>query len=146
MEELIEAEVAENKQSRRQLEEVIGSLKARIDALAKDGTNTADTIDKAKLETQRFLENINKKIEDKESDLECPVCMEVSTSPIFSCDEQHIICSDCRPKVSICFQSMRTFSHTFCFRSQSVQSAGSLTRTNREDTGMQRRQLRSWRP
>merc|ERR1719507_1164714 len=102
MEELIEAEVAENKQSKRQLEGVIGSLKARIDALAKVGTNTADTVDKAKLETQRFLENINKRIEDKETDLECPVCMEVSTSPIFSCDEQHIICSDCRPKVSTC--------------------------------------------
>merc|ERR1712130_1098971 len=102
MEDLIEAEIDENKQSKKQLQEEIGSLQARIDALSKDGTNMSDAVNKAKLETQRFLQNINKKIEDKESDLECPVCLEVSSSPIFSCDEQHIICSDCRPKVSIC--------------------------------------------
>ena len=105
LEDLIEAEVEANKQSKRQLEKEIGSLQARIDALTKDAANISDTVDdKAKLETQKFLLNINKKIEDKESDLECPVCLEVSTSPIFSCDEQHIICSDCRPKVSICLQ------------------------------------------
>ena len=146
LEDLIEAEVDENKQSKRQLEKEIGSLQTRIDALTNDGINMSDTVDKEKLETQRFLSNINKKIEAKESDLECPVCLEVSTAPIFSCDEQHIICSDSRPKVTICFQSMRCFSLTLCFRSQSVQSAGSRTRTNREDTGMQRRQLRSWKP
>jgi len=38
----------------------------------------------------------------RQLDEECPVCLEVSTSPIYSCDEQHIICSDCKPKVKIC--------------------------------------------
>merc|ERR1712037_154473 len=99
LEDLIETEVDLKKQSRGQLEKEIGSLQARIDHLTKD---EADTVDKANLEAQRFLLNINKKIEAKESDLECPVCLEVSTAPIFSCDEQHLICSDCRPKVSIC--------------------------------------------
>jgi len=102
LEDLIETEVDANKQSRRQLEKEIGSLQARIDDLAREEANMSNIADKANLEAQRFLLNIDKKIEAKESDLECPVCMEVSTAPIFSCDEQHIICSDCRPKVSIC--------------------------------------------
>merc|ERR1712130_1069730 len=102
LEDLIETEVDANRQSKRQLEKEVGSLQARIEDLTKDGANMSDTVDKANLEAQRFLLNINKKIEAKESDLECPVCLEVSSAPIFSCDEQHIICSDCRPKVSIC--------------------------------------------
>merc|ERR1712037_611365 len=92
----------ESLKKKKQLEKEIGSLQARIDDLAREEANRSDTADKANIEAQRFLLNIDKKIEAKESDLECPVCMEVSTAPIFSCDEQHIICSDCRPKVSIC--------------------------------------------
>merc|ERR1712083_127686 len=85
-----------------QLEKELESLKVRISELSKDEANTADSADKANQEAQRFLMGINKKIEAKESDLECPVCLEVSSTPIYSCDEQHIICSDCRPKVKIC--------------------------------------------
>ena len=112
LEDLIEAEVDEHKRSKRQLEKELESLKVRIGELSKDEANTSDSADKANQEAQRFLLNINKKIEAKESDLECPVCLEVSTSPIYSCDEQHIICSDCKPKVNICSQSLRSSTHT----------------------------------
>merc|ERR1712099_36175 len=70
--------------------------------LSKTEDNVSGTVDKAMLDAQRFLLNIDKKIEAKESDLECPVCFEVCAAPIYSCDEQHIICSECRPKVSTC--------------------------------------------
>ena len=106
LEDLIETEVDANKHSKRKLEKEIGSLQTRIGASTKEEANISHTIGNAKLEAKRFLLNINKKIEAKESDLECPVCLEVSTAPIYSCDEQHIICSDCRPKVSIYFQGM----------------------------------------
>ena len=43
---------------------------------------------------------ISKKIEAKVKDLECPVCLEVASSPIFKCSEDHLICSVCRPKVA----------------------------------------------
>ena len=142
LEDLIETEVDLKKQSRGQLEKEIGSLQARIDHLTKD---EADTVDKANLEAQRFLLNINKKIEAKESDLECPVCLEVSAAPIFSCDEQHLICSDCRPKVKILKLEI-LFSLSPRFRSQSVPSAEKRTQINREGIVMQRKQLRSWRP
>ena len=145
LEDLIETEVDLKKQSRGQLEKEIGSLQARIDHLTKDEADMSDTVDKANLEAQRFLLNINKKIEAKESDLECPVCLEVSAAPIFSCDEQHLICSDCRPKVKI-LKLERLFSLSPLFRSQSVPSAEKRTQINREGIVMQRKQLRSWRP
>merc|ERR1712192_67535 len=50
-------------------------------------------------ENLKLLEYIDSKIDAKEKELECPVCLEVACVPIFCCDDQHIICSDCRPKV-----------------------------------------------
>ena len=47
----------------------------------------------------QLLEFITSKIEAKEKELECPVCFEEASSPIYMCDELHLICSECRPKV-----------------------------------------------
>ena len=100
LEDLIQLEVDKNKGSRMQLEKEIESLRVKIDNLTKTEDNVSGKVDKAMLDAQRFLLNIDKKIDAKESDLECPVCFEVCAPPIYSCDEQHIICSECRPKVS----------------------------------------------
>ena len=62
----------------------------------------SEKVNEIKPEIQKFLDNINRKIDAKERDLECSICLEVSSAPIYCCDEQHIICSDCRPKVSMC--------------------------------------------
>ena len=75
----------------------------------KSKESKSDTVDKMKPETQKLLFHINRKIEAKEADLECPICFEVSSPPIYSCDEQHIICSDCRPKVGVHFRSNNFF-------------------------------------
>eukprot|EP00088_Acartia_fossae_P034746 TRINITY_DN3569_c0_g2_i7.p1 TRINITY_DN3569_c0_g2~~TRINITY_DN3569_c0_g2_i7.p1 ORF type:complete len:372 (-),score=106.63 TRINITY_DN3569_c0_g2_i7:10-1020(-) len=48
-----------------------------------------------------LLEFLSSQISAKEADLECPVCMEVSQVPIYTCQEQHIICSQCWDKVKI---------------------------------------------
>ena len=51
-------------------------------------------------ELLRFIE---KQIEDAEKELECPVCLEIALeTPLFSCDEDHLICSKCRVKVLSC--------------------------------------------
>merc|ERR1719234_1454903 len=39
---------------------------------------------------------------DIEAELECPICLELSRPPIYQCPEGHIICSQCRPKVTRC--------------------------------------------
>ena len=48
-----------------------------------------------------LLEYIDKKIEAKEEELECPVCFERASAPIYMCSEEHIVCSTCRPKVPL---------------------------------------------
>ena len=52
-----------------------------------------------KTQELELLEYIDHKIEVKEKELECPVCLEVASAPIFMCDDLHLICSSCRPKV-----------------------------------------------
>ena len=50
-----------------------------------------------------FLTFLERQIEDVERELECPVCFEIaSEAPIFRCEEDHLICSKCREKVSSC--------------------------------------------
>jgi len=41
-------------------------------------------------------------IDKKEKDLECPVCLLTASVPIFSCPENHLICSVCRPQMTEC--------------------------------------------
>ena len=48
-------------------------------------------------------------IKDKEADLECPVCLEIADSPIYSCQESHVICSTCMPKLSSCPECRQSF-------------------------------------
>ncbi|XP_023321447.1 rho-associated protein kinase 1 [Eurytemora carolleeae] len=49
--------------------------------------------------SQLLLEFLSCQIEQKSRDLECPVCLETSETPIYMCSEQHIICSNCWQKV-----------------------------------------------
>ena len=51
---------------------------------------------------KELFEFIQTQIIEKEKELECPVCLDVASSPIFMCSEQHLICSTCRPKLSNC--------------------------------------------
>ena len=51
---------------------------------------------------QKKEETRRKLIEEKEANLECPVCLETATVPIYMCLQSHLICSDCRPSVTCC--------------------------------------------
>jgi len=50
----------------------------------------------------KLMSFLDKSISAKERELECPLCLEVSSAPIFMCPESHLICSRCRPKVEKC--------------------------------------------
>ena len=50
----------------------------------------------------QYLESISLKISSKEVELECPVCLELASAPIYMCMEQHLVCRGCRPKISSC--------------------------------------------
>jgi len=49
-----------------------------------------------------LLEFITTSIEKAKKDLECPVCLEIATTPIFQCPDSHLICSTCLPKITVC--------------------------------------------
>ena len=108
LEKFIAERVSENKQSKGQLEKEIEDIKARLQETQKSQEMEQNKIENLPPENQKLLEYINSKIDAKEKELECPVCLEVASIPIFCCDDQHIICTDCRPKViflALCFHS-----------------------------------------
>ena len=57
-----------------------------------------EVMEEASSSSSRMVDFLQQAIKDKERDLECPVCLETATSPIFSCPESHVICSECRPR------------------------------------------------
>ena len=70
-------------------------------------------------EKQRLISFLTKSIEEKEeaikekeSDLECPVCLETAGGEIFCCIQQHLVCSQCRPRVVECLQCRQSYPPT----------------------------------
>ena len=51
-----------------------------------------------------MVDYLKQTIAKKEEDLLCPVCLETSQIPIFTCPDSHILCSSCVTKVSMCPQ------------------------------------------
>ena len=95
---LISVKTEEARKDTEKLEEEIKSLKA-AEIVKKKAVE--DRAPASSLPDSWKLDYITKKIEAKEKDLECPVCFEVASSPIFKCLEDHLICSVCRPKVAL---------------------------------------------
>ena len=91
LENFIDKTVDESKNARRQLEREVEEIKAKIEALNR--------VEEQQPKNSELLEYIDSQIEAKEKELECPVCLEVVSAPIFRCEELHIICFNCRPKV-----------------------------------------------
>ena len=94
LENFIEENVKEQKETKRRLEKEIEEIKARFKETERASKS------KAQPESLKLLvEYINDQIESKEEELECPVCLAVVSAPLFCCDDQHLICAECRPKV-----------------------------------------------
>merc|ERR550519_758053 len=63
-----------------------------------------DEDDSSKFESGKllFLEFLNTKIDSWKKSLECPVCFETAETPIYQCNEAHLICNGCKDKVDVC--------------------------------------------
>ena len=86
----------------KKLHTEIDSLQGMLSNPERTNTDPAppDPVTNGSPELLRFIE---RQIEDVEKELECPVCLETaSQAPIFKCEEDHLICSKCREKVSCC--------------------------------------------
>ena len=51
---------------------------------------------------EKLIDFMAKSIEKKEAELECPVCFDIAEVPIFMCQQQHLICASCQPKLTAC--------------------------------------------
>ena len=60
-------------------------------------------------------------IEGLKNILECPVCLVSPTStPIYRCDNGHILCKDCRGKVKVCPECRIILGNLRCLTSEKI--------------------------
>ena len=116
LEQSIEKQQFENEEEVVKKKVTIENLKTRmsevltgIENLPNDSfilPSLADTCDTHYKVLREFIE---KEIATKEKELECPICMEIAASPILTCPEQHLICSNCRLKTEHCPVCSRSY-------------------------------------
>ena len=105
LEEFITSQINKYKSETSQLETEVKDLKMKQlkhdeeEVFFSDEEKASSGVKTVETPNLQLLDFIDQKIEAKEEELECPVCLEVASVPIFMCDEQHLICSSCRPKV-----------------------------------------------
>ena len=97
LEEFIDSQISKFKSETSQLEADLKDLK--LNQSKSDNKIMSGEVKTVESPNLQLLHYIDNKIETKEKELECPVCLEVASVPIFMCDESHLICSSCRPKV-----------------------------------------------
>ena len=144
LETYIENNVVSTKKEIALLEEDIKSLKTYRPPQPSTEARNDGSIARGQLNLQ-LIEFIESKIEAKEEELACPVCLEVASPPIFTCSDLHLICSDCKPKVTP-FKCHLNWVQTFIldkntshFRCPSALSVENLTRRKRNDTDTPKR-------
>ena len=84
MENLIEEKVRESKDARDQLERDIERVKNKLESLSKVETEQPASLGEGDNLRLKWLESLEIKIETEEKELECPVCLEVASFPIYS--------------------------------------------------------------
>jgi len=60
------------------------------------------------LELQQ-LQQLERRIATKLEELECPVCFTTCSPPIYTCPNQHLVCSTCRPQLTTCPECRVTY-------------------------------------
>jgi len=105
-----------NKGDKYSCEEKLAKLKEENKTLAQaveaksreadEARKTMEEMFEANLKVKpAMVEFLERQVAVLEEELECPVCLEVlTTSPIYKCADDHLICPGCRPKVKICPQ------------------------------------------
>merc|ERR1719319_1856628 len=63
-----------------------------------EGRIGALTVAPGSLELQP-LQQLEGRVASKVEELECPVCFTTCSPPIYTCSNQHLLCSTCRPRV-----------------------------------------------
>ena len=90
----------------KHLQGEIEELKYKLD----DKVSTKQPTEKVNPDNSMLVEFVERQVAALEEELECPICMEVlTTSPLYKCADDHLICPGCRPKVARCPQCRETY-------------------------------------
>merc|ERR1719319_1081257 len=89
---MIESNFENERKELEHSEYQVEDLERRIGAL---------TVAPGSLELQQ-LEQLEGRGASKVEELECPVCFTTCSQPIYTCPNQHLVCSTCRPHLSTC--------------------------------------------
>jgi len=100
LESFLEAFAAKAKQKAAVLEMEIKDLKAQLNS--EDRKEPVVSVETKIKPNPELLQFINRQIEELEKELECPVCLEVANTPIYKCSDDHLVCSQCRTKMTTC--------------------------------------------
>ena len=107
-EDLIEEKLYEHKIEKAKILDSIQKMKFELSRIDEHGENKVQIIETSITEKANpktgIINTLSKEIEEKERDLECPVCFELCLAPIYMCGLSHHICQACRPKMRACPQ------------------------------------------
>ena len=129
LEKYLDEKSRENHARKLQLENEIEEIKTALEETPSGQTGTSDESLK-----KWMLQHFDNQIESMKEKLECPICFDLASAPIFCCLEQHLICSDCLPKVKR-FLIKNLANSAFCCRCGTAPCAGSPTLPSRSGTG-----------
>jgi chromosome segregation ATPase len=93
-----------------EIEKELESMKEKLNKNEKETVmlSSCDNIifpedtDQKNANNSQLLEFVSKSIEEKEKELECPVCFETAEPPIYMCVECHLVCGICLPRFARC--------------------------------------------
>ena len=120
----------------RNLRSSLDSRIKAVDNLMREGVTESVSSEKQRIVSflSKTIKEKEEAIKEKESDLECPVCLETAGGQIFSCTEQHLVCSQCRPRVRKCPQCRQSYPPTPLRHRYAEKSVRELQRL-REEVG-----------
>lgn len=109
LENFLEEEVKKMKKKNEEIEENLQKLKQKFsknieetEKLASSETVSVEEEERKPAGMEKLLAHLDKSIDRYSTDLECPVCLETVDLPVYQCEESHLICAQCRPKVKEC--------------------------------------------
>ena len=129
LENYLDEKSRENHARKLQLENEIEEIKTALQETPSGQTGTSDESLK-----KWMLKHFDNQIESMKEKLQCPVCFDLASAPIFCCLEQHLICSDCLPKVKR-FLIKNLANSAFYCRCGTAPCAGLPTLPSRSGTG-----------
>ena len=73
-----------------------------VNQILEDNESFKYQLNVSKYKEDKIIGFFERSIADKERELECPTCLEVAPPPLYMCQDSHLICSACRPRLDRC--------------------------------------------